>query len=156
MTSQPLPRVAVRAAMVAPRRRALRGGKGRAARGIFALWFVVAPHAFAQSVPMPAPAKPPSPPPSGTSVVFDKEAANAARQRNDPSYIERIFVEGRDPDAPRAPRKPLEKRFADTLLAPPAAAAVGMRPLDTTPCMSLASTWNSIGSNFVPTSGCPR
>ena len=46
MTSQPLPRVAVRAAMVAPRRRALRGGKGRAARGIFALWFVVAPHAF--------------------------------------------------------------------------------------------------------------
>lgn len=95
-------------------------------------------------------------PVAGGSVVFDKDAADAARQRNDPTYVERIFVEGRDPDAPRVPRKPLEKRFADTLLAPPPAPMVGMRMLDTTPCMSLASTWNNIGSNFVPLSGCPR
>lgn len=95
-------------------------------------------------------------PVAGGSVVFDKDAADAARQRNDPIYVERIFVEGRDPDAPRVPRKPLEKRFADTLLAPPPAPMAGMRMLDTTPCMSLASTWNNIGSNFVPLSGCPR
>lgn len=89
-------------------------------------------------------------------MVFDKDAANAARQRNDPTYVERIFVEGRDPDAPRGPRKPLEKRFADTLLAPLPASPVGLRSLDTTPCVSLASSWNNIGSNFVPLSGCPR
>lgn len=39
--------------------------------------------------------------------------------------------------------------------APPAPMA-GMRMLDTAPYMSLASTWNNVGSSFVPLSGCPR
>ena len=90
------------------------------------------------------------------SVVFDKDAADLARMRQAPEYVERIFVEAYDPDVPRVPRKTLERRFSDTLLAAPSAAAVGLRPLDTTPCMSLASTWNNIGASFAPMSGCPR
>ena len=117
---------------------------------------VLSPCALALLLAAGTPVQAQRPPAAGASVVFDKEAADVVRQRNDPTYVERIFVEGRDPDAPRVPRKPLEKRFADTLLAPPPAPMAGMRMLDTTPCMSLASTWNNVGSNFVPLSGCPR
>jgi len=123
-----------------------------------ALLLAAAPAHAQGSAPLafrPAPA-PPAPARADQSAVFDRDAADSARQRQDPTYVERIFVEGHDPDAPRAPRKPLERRFADTLLAPPPAPMAGMRMLDTTPCMSLASTWNNIGSSFVPLSGCPR
>lgn len=121
--------------------------------------FLLTSGAQAQDTAMPVPRSlPPVPPKAAatSSPVFDKEAALILRQRQDPTYVERIYVEGRDPDAPRGPRKPVEQRFADTLLAPPSASAVGLRMLDTTPCMSLASTWNNIGSSFVPPSGCPR
>jgi len=97
-----------------------------------------------------------APAPSTRSVVFDKDAADLARMRQSPEYVERIFVETYDPDAPRGPRKPLERRFSDKLLAAPPASAMGIRPLDSTPCMSLPSTWNNIGTSFAPMSGCPR
>ncbi|MEO8754431.1 MAG: hypothetical protein ABI624_17310 [Casimicrobiaceae bacterium] len=89
------------------------------------------------------------------SVLFDTKGAEAARARQQPLYVESIVVEGRDPDGRRPPRKPLEQRFAEALLAPPPSSAMGMRPLDTTPCMSLQSTWNTIGNSYAPASGCP-
>ena len=91
------------------------------------------------------------------SVLFDTKGAAAARERALPQYIESIVVEGRDPDAPPRKLVPLEHRFAQTLLAPSAASAYGLRAPDTRPCMSLASAWNpSFANNFVPLSGCPR
>ena len=104
--------------------------------------------ASGQPVTMPAPAT--------RSVVFDKDAADLARMRQSPEYVERIFVEAYDPDASRVPRRTLERRFSDTLLSAPPASAMGIRPLDATPCMSLPSTWNNIGTSFAPMSGCPR
>jgi hypothetical protein len=89
------------------------------------------------------------------SVLFDNKGAEAARARQQPLYVESIVVEGRDPDGPRLPRKPLEQRFAEALLAPPPSSAVGYRGLDTRPCMSLQSTWNNIGNSYAPASGCP-
>ncbi len=100
--------------------------------------------------------------PPGTTVspmassVFDKEAAAEARRRQTPLYIESILVIGVDLNARKVIPKTLEQRFAESLNAPPPDPAAGIRPLDTTPCMSLASTWNNIGSSFVPMSGCPR
>ena len=94
--------------------------------------------------------------PVARSVVLDKDAADLARMRQSPEYVERIFVESYDPDAVRVPRRTLERRFSDTLLKAPPAAAMGIRPLDATPCMSLPSTWNNIGTSFAPMSGCPR
>lgn len=117
---------------------------------------VIAVAAGAQPLPLrTAPAADPSPASTARSVLFDAKAAEAERARQTPLYVERIVVEGRDPDAPRRPARPLEQRFADALLAPPPAASVGLRPLDTRPCMSLPSTWNNLGSSFVPPSGCP-
>ncbi len=92
-----------------------------------------------------------TPPPR--SSAFDKVAAE--RLRDTPVYIERLVIEGRDPDAARRKAKPLEARFADSLNAPPAAGAVGLRPLDTKPCMSMPSTWNPIGNSYAPLTGCP-
>jgi hypothetical protein len=89
------------------------------------------------------------------SVLFDAAAADDRRLRLQPVYIESIVIEGRDPDTRRAPRKPLEQRFSDALNASKPAAAAGMRMMDTTPCMSVQSTWNSIGSSFAPLAGCP-
>jgi len=112
-----------------------------------------------QPVPLPAPRATALPAPSTRtpeSSVFDQRQAAEVRQRSEPTYVERITVEAYDPDVRRVPRKTLERRFAETLLAPPPAPMAGMRMLDTTPCMSLASTWNNIGSSFVPVSGCPR
>jgi len=99
----------------------------------------------------------PATPPAGAarSVLFDAFAADEARLRQQPAYIESIVIEGHDPDLRRPPRKPLEQRFADALNAPKPAATAGMRMMDTTPCVSLPSTWNNIGSSFVPLSGCP-
>jgi len=94
--------------------------------------------------------------PPARSVVFDKDAADLVRMRQSPEYVERIFVEAYDPDAARIPRRTLERQFSDTLLAAPAVPAMGIRPLDSTPCMSLPSTWNNIGTSFAPMSGCPR
>jgi len=90
------------------------------------------------------------------SVVFDRDAADLARLRQRPAYIESIVVEGRDPYAAATRKKPLEQRFADALLAPPPSPTAGLRFLDTTPCMSMASTWNNIGNSYAPISGCPR
>lgn len=107
-------------------------------------------------MPHPLPGTVITSPRASQSAAFDKEAADTERQRQEGAYIERIFVEGRDPDVRRGTRKPLERRFANSLLAPPPSPMAGIRMLDTTPCMSLASTWNNIGSSFVPLSGCPR
>ena len=92
---------------------------------------------------------------AGRSVLFDAKGAAEARARQWPQYVESIVVEGRDPDGRRPRVKPLEQRFADALLAPPRAAAAGLRMLDTTPCMSMPSTWNVLGSSFAPLTGCP-
>lgn len=92
---------------------------------------------------------------AGRSALFDARSAADARVRQSPLYVESLVVEGRDPDARRPKTKPLEQRFADALLAPPPAAAAGMRSLDTTPCMSVQSTWNNFGSSFAPLAGCP-
>jgi hypothetical protein len=86
---------------------------------------------------------------------FDATAAQRARLQQQPTYIESIVIEGYDPDARRVPKKTPERRFGDALNAPAAAGMLGSRTVDSTPCMSLASTWNNIGSSFVPTSGCP-
>lgn len=116
----------------------------------------LAPIVVAQ--PMPAPPVPePARAPAFTarSVVFDAKAAAEERARQQPLYVESIVVEGRDPDSRRRPVRSLEQRFAETLLAPPPAAAVGMRGLDTTPCMSVPSSWNSLGNSYAPLAGCP-
>ena len=89
------------------------------------------------------------------SLVFDAKGADAARTRAQPVFVESIIVEGRDPDARPRRSKSLEQRFADALLAPAPASAMGMRFLDTTPCMSLQSTWNTIGNSYAPLTGCP-
>lgn len=126
-------------------------------RGLAALVAAsIAVAAGAQPLPLrtaPAAASPPAS--TARSVLFDAKAADAERARQTPLYVERIVVEGRDTDAPRRPARSLEQRFADALLAPPPGATAGLRGLDTTPCMSLQSTWNTIGSSFVPPSGCP-
>ena len=108
-------------------------------------------------IPLAAPAAMPAKAPEFTarSVLFDARGADASRARQQPLYVESIVVEGRDPDARRRPGKPLEQRFAEVLLAPPPASAMGTRHLVTTPCMSLQSTWNTIGESYVPLSGCP-
>ncbi|MEO8506961.1 MAG: hypothetical protein ABI593_04960 [Betaproteobacteria bacterium] len=112
--------------------------------------------AGAQPLPLrTAPAAGSPPASTARSVLFDAKAAEAQRARQTPLYVERIVVEGRDPDAPRRPARPLEQRFADALLAPPPAAAAGLRPLDTRPCLSLPSTWNTLGSSYAPLAGCP-
>jgi hypothetical protein len=92
---------------------------------------------------------------AGRSVLFDARGAADARVRQSPQYVESIVVEGRDPDGRRPKARPLEQRFADALLAPPVDGPAGMRRLDTTPCMSLQSTWNTFGSSFAPLTGCP-
>jgi hypothetical protein len=98
-------------------------------------------------------ARPPSSP-AARSVLFDAPAAQRERARQQPAYVESIFVEGYDPDAPRR-RKPLEQRFADALLAPPAASATGLRGLNATQCMSVISSWNNFGNSYAPLTGCP-
>ena len=92
---------------------------------------------------------------AGRSVLFDAEGAADARVRQYPQYVESIVVEGHDPDGRRPKARPLEQRFADALLARPPAASAGLRMMDTTPCMSLQSTWNVFGSSFAPLTGCP-
>jgi hypothetical protein len=96
----------------------------------------------------------PAPAQSARSVVFDARSAADARLRNAPSYVETIFVEGRNPDA-RPPRA-LEVRFADVLTAPRTSPFAGAGMFSDAPCMSLPSTWNNIGDAHVPLSGCPR
>ena len=127
----------------------------RAAVALCAL--LAAAQARPQAVPPPTlPPEPVADPArAGRSAVFDARSAADARVRQSPLYVESLVVEGRDPDARRPKAKPLEQRFADALLAPPPGAAVAMRSLDTTPCMSLQSTWNTLGSSFAPLTGCP-
>jgi len=107
--------------------------------GLLLVCFAAA-HASAQDAALPR------------SVVFDKKAAEAAREL--PTYVESIVVIGRDPDARPAKPRSLEQRFAQALVAPPPSLAAG-RVFDNTPCMSLPSTWNNIGDAHVPLSGCP-
>jgi hypothetical protein len=105
--------------------------------------------AIPSSVPQADPAR------AGRSIMFDPARAAEARARAQPQYVESITVEARDPDAPRVRRKAFEQRFADSLLGPPPASRVGMRRLDSTPCLSVPSTWNSLGTSFAPLGGCP-
>ena len=87
------------------------------------------------------------------SILFDLRAAEDLRLRQQPIYLESITVFGHRAEPPKIP---LEQRFANALNAPAAAGAVAIRAMDTTPCMSMASTWNNIGSSFAPLTGCPR
>ena len=87
------------------------------------------------------------------SILFDLKAAEDARLRQQPIYVESITVFGHRPEPPKIP---LEQRFANALNAPAAAGVMEIRAMDTTPCMSMASTWNNIGSSFAPLTGCPR
>jgi len=89
------------------------------------------------------------------SPVFDARTADAERWRQQPAYVESIVVEGVDPDARRRPAKSVEQRFADALLAPPPSPTAGLKFLDTTPCMSVQSTWNNLGNSYAPITGCP-
>lgn len=99
---------------------------------------------------------PPTPPATSPhSSVFDSAAADTLRLRHQPTYVESIIVEGRDPDARRARRKSVELTFAEALLAPPPAAATGLRLLNDTPCHAIQSSRNSIGNSFAPLEGCP-
>jgi hypothetical protein len=87
------------------------------------------------------------------SILFDLKAAEDMRLRDQPIYVESITVFGHRSEPAKIP---LEQRFANALNAPATAGAMEMRAMDTTPCMSMASTWNNIGSSFAPLTGCPR
>jgi hypothetical protein len=122
-----------------------------------ALW-VASGGAWGQTVPraLSADGLTTLPPPSpARSVVFDGSKAEELRLRQQPTYVESIVVEGRDPDVRRGRRKSLEQTFADALLAPPPAAAMGVRGLNPTPCYAIQSSINTIGSSFAPLTGCP-
>lgn len=119
-----------------------------------ALALFAAASGIAQTLyPLP-PSTPPAVAASARSVLFDPAAAERERERQQPAYVERIYVEGRDPDAPRRPRA-VEQRFADALLAPRPSPTAGLRFLDTTPCMSVISSWNNLGNSYAPVTGCP-
>jgi hypothetical protein len=90
---------------------------------------------------------------STQSIIFDVKASDEARLRQQPIYVESITIIGR-PEA--KPQKSVEARFADALNGPATLGIMQFKSLDTTPCMSLASTWNNIGASFVPMSGCPK
>ena len=90
---------------------------------------------------------------STRSILFDLKAAEDLQLRQQPIYMESITVFGHRSEPAKMP---LEQRFANALNAPAAAGAVGIRGMDTTPCLSMASTWNNIGSSFAPPTGCPR
>lgn len=118
-----------------------------------ALACVVAADVAAQSLYSVPPAVAPGAS-SARSTVFDTAAAERERARQQAAYVERIYVEGRDPDAPRRPRA-VEQRFADALQAPRPSPTAGLRFLDTTPCMSVISSWNNLGNSYAPVTGCP-
>ena len=90
---------------------------------------------------------------STRSILFDLKAAEDLQLRQQPIYVESITVFGHRSEPAKMP---LEQRFANALNAPAAAGTMGIRPMDTTPCPSMASTWNNIGSSFAPLTGCPR
>ncbi len=123
-------------------------------RAWLALMGLSAIGALAQVLYVLPPAAAPATGTSARSVVFDAAAAARERARQQPDYVERIYVEGRDPDAPRKPRA-VEQRFADALLAPRPSPTAGLRFLDTTPCMSVISSWNNLGNSYAPITGCP-
>jgi len=100
------------------------------------------------------PAEPTAPAsPSTRSILFDLKAAEDLQLRQQPIYMESITVFGHRSEPAKIP---LEQRFANALNAPAAAGTMEIRPMDTTPCPSMASTWNTIGSSFAPLTGCPR
>ena len=104
--------------------------------------------------PYPLPAEPTAPSNRSTrGILFDLKSAEDMRLRQQPIYVESITVFGHRAEPPKIP---LEQRFANALNAPAAAGVMEMRAMDTTPCMSMASTWNNIGSSFAPLTGCPR
>ena len=117
------------------------------------VWLAVAT-ASAQALYTIPPAGAPPAATAARSLLLDPAAAERERARQQPAYVERIFVEGRDPDAPRRPRA-VEQRFADALLAPRPSSTAGLRFLDTTPCMSVISSWNNPGNSYAPITGCP-
>jgi hypothetical protein len=87
------------------------------------------------------------------SAVLDPRAAQQARERQAPDYVERIYVEARNPDAQKR-RAPLEQRFADAL-APPRPLVKSADLFDAKPCMSLPSTWDDLTGFRTPLHGCP-
>ena len=91
--------------------------------------------------------------PNTRSILFDLKAAEDLQLRQQPIYMESITVFGHRSEPAKIP---LEQRFANALNAPAAAGTMEIRAMDTTPCMSMASTWNNIGSSFAPLTGCPR
>ena len=103
----------------------------------------------------PPPLRAQAPERAARSTLFDLGAADDARARQQPQYVESIVVEGRDPDARRAKPRSVEQRFADALLALPPSPLAGLRMLDTTPCMSVLSTRNDLGNSYAPITGCP-
>ena len=113
-------------------------------------WSQTVPRALSADVLVSVP-----PPAASRSVVFDSSKADDLRFRQQPAYVESIIVEGRDPDGRRARRKTLEQTFAEALLAPPPAAAMGMRSASTTPCFAIQSSLNPIGNSYAPLTGCP-
>jgi hypothetical protein len=124
----------------------------------FAACCLVAPLPRAE-LPAPLATPPPlraqAPDRAARSALFDADAADTARARAQPQYVESIVVEGRDPEARRPKHRSVEQRFADALLAPPPSPLAGLRMLDTTPCMSVQSTRNDIGNSYAPLTGCP-
>ena len=84
---------------------------------------------------------------------FRHMAAEDLQLRQQPISMESITVFGHRSEPAKIP---LEQRFANALNAPAAAGTMEIRPMDTTPCPSMASTWNTIGSSFAPLTGCPR
>lgn len=115
-----------------------------------AAWSQVVPRALSADALTSVP-----PPTAARSVVFDSGKADELRLRQQPAYVESIVVEGRDPDVRRGKRKSLEQNFAEALLAPPPAAAMGLRSLSPTPCYAIQSSLNTIGNSYAPLTGCP-
>jgi hypothetical protein len=146
--------------MARPTSIAFRRGEGWRARTVTAIVACAIEGVWAQTTPGIPLAWPTAKPAQAAeftsrSVLFDAKRAEEARAREQPVFVESIVVEGRDPDARRRPPKPLEQRFAEALLAPAPSSTAGLRFLDTTPCMSLQSTWNTIGNSYAPLTGCP-
>jgi hypothetical protein len=116
---------------------------------------LIATTAGAQVLPLRAtPAEPTASASQSTrSLLFDLKAAEDLQLRQQPIYVESVTVFGHRSEPAKIP---LEQRFANALNAPAPAGTMEIRAMDTTPCLSMASTWNNIGSSFAPPTGCPR
>ena len=121
---------------------------------VFLLLILFAAGAAAQTASIYSlPAEPPARATKSTqSILFDLKAANDVRLQGQPLYVESITIVGQV----EAPKKSVEKRFADSLNGPAAAGMLEFKHGSNVPCLSLASTRPDIGSWFTPLTGCPR